>query len=119
MKVPMRKTIIGTEFWCTEEKKTLFVPAGMKAPFEITTEPKSMIMGMGVGTGEDRTVIDADLIASTMGISEGGEIVDLSNMTIKKLREYAALKEIEIPAEIKKQKEIAQYIYDNWIPDAE
>ncbi|QPQ30994.1 hypothetical protein [Lysinibacillus sp. JNUCC 51] len=119
MKVPMRKTFIGTEFWCTEEKKTLFLPAGMKAPFEVTTEPKSMIMGVDIGTDEDITVIDGEPMASTMGISIAGEIVDLSNMTIKKLREYAALKEIEIPAEIKKQKEIAQYLYINWIPDTE
>ncbi|WP_312729735.1 hypothetical protein [Enterococcus sp.] len=47
MKVPIRKTIAGTEYWDTEKKRSLFVPKGSKPDFEVTENPKSMITPEG------------------------------------------------------------------------
>lgn len=115
MKVEIRKTAQGTEYWDTEAQKTLFVPAGKKPGFEVTKEPVTMIGGVDLATGEDMTVIN-----STMGIAEDNEkINDLSNMTIAQLKEYAADKDIKIPSDITKRDDIANYLYDNWNSDDE
>lgn len=47
MKVPIRKTIAGTEYWDTEKKRSLFVPKGSEPDFEVTENPKSMITPEG------------------------------------------------------------------------
>ncbi len=47
MKVPIRKTIAGTEYWDTEKKQSLFVPKGSEPDFEVTENPKSMITTEG------------------------------------------------------------------------
>lgn len=47
MKVPIRKTIAGTEYWDTEKKQSLFVPKGSEPDFEVTENPKSMITPEG------------------------------------------------------------------------
>lgn len=47
MKVPIRKTIAGTEYWDTEKKRSLFVPKGIEPDFEVTENPKSMITPEG------------------------------------------------------------------------
>jgi hypothetical protein len=43
MKVEIRKTAQGTEYWDTKEKRTLFVPAGKKPHFEVTKNPETML----------------------------------------------------------------------------
>jgi hypothetical protein len=108
MKILMRKTMAGNEYWDTKEKRTLFVPAGKKPDFEITENPKSMI---------DE---EPETVASTMGVSEKDvEITDLSNMTAEELKQYAYDKGIDIPGNIKKEDTIRKHISDNWVPDEE
>ncbi|EEM93076.1 hypothetical protein [Bacillus thuringiensis] len=44
----IRKTISGTEYWDNEKKKGLFVPNGEELGFEVTVNPESMIIKMGL-----------------------------------------------------------------------
>ncbi|WP_433774942.1 Rho termination factor N-terminal domain-containing protein [Bacillus wiedmannii] len=88
----IRKTISGTEYWDNEKKKSLFVSTGEKPGFEVTVNPKSMIMGADLANGKDMTVVS--------------EVPVLNNMTVKELREYADELGIEIPADVKKKEDI-------------
>lgn len=102
MKVLTRTTAQGNEYWDTELKKSLFVPAGQEPGFEVIENPKSMISGVDLATGKDDTVI---LNAPAM----------IDDMTIKELRVFAVEAKIDIPSDIKKQKDIADYI-ENYQP---
>jgi hypothetical protein len=90
MKVEMRKTGNGTEYWDTEEKRTLFVPVGEETDFEVTVNPESMIVGVDLANGSDVTVTT----------------VDLKSMKVEQLREYAASIGVEIPDDVKKKDDI-------------
>lgn len=103
MKVKIRETTSGTEYWDTENKKTLFVPKGEEPDFEFTVKPESMIIGVDLAGGEDMTVIDGEVIENEL---------DLESMTVAKLKEYAAEKDIKIPAEIKKRDDIIIFLSD-------
>ncbi|MEM5623725.1 Rho termination factor N-terminal domain-containing protein [Bacillus thuringiensis] len=92
----IRKTISGTEYWDNEEKRSLFVPTGQEPGFEVTVNPKSMILGMDLASEPDRTVVS--------------EVPVLSNMTVKELREYAAELNIEIPSDMKKKEDIIELL---------
>lgn len=92
----IRKTISGTEYWDNEEKRSLFVPTGQEPGFEVTVNPKSMILGMDLASEPDRTVVR--------------EVPVLSNMTVKELREYAAELNIEIPSDMKKKEDIIELL---------
>lgn len=93
MHVFMRKTAQGKEYWDTEEKKTIFVPSGVKPSFEVTENPKSMIMGVDLANEKDLTVVHS-----------------LESMNIPQLKKYAADNNIEIPAEAKKKEDILKAI---------
>ncbi|MCU4979621.1 hypothetical protein OB987_18510 [Bacillus cereus] len=84
----IRKTISGTEYWDTKEKKSLFVPTGEEPGFEVTKNPESMILGMDISSESDKTV------------------VNLNSMTVKQLHDYAASINVEIPADVKKKEDI-------------
>lgn len=102
MRVEMRKTAAGTEYWDTEEKRTLFVPAGNEPDFEVTVNPKSMIMGVDLASGPDKTVIDGEVITP-----------DLESMTVKQLRALAVERDIEIPADITKKDDIIKLLSES------
>lgn len=99
MIVETRKTIVGTEYWDTAEKRSLFVPTGEVPGFEVTVNPESMIADKGFATG-------GYLTKDTLAIGESGTELILSNKTIKELREYADELGIEIPADVKKKEDI-------------
>lgn len=90
MKVLIRKTIAGNEYWDTDEKKTLFVGKGEIPDFEIEKNPESML------TPETEEVEVPENL--------------LEGMSIKELREYAAEHDIKIPAEVKKLNEIREFL---------
>ncbi|EMY5504760.1 hypothetical protein DN390_16410 [Bacillus sp. SH7-1] len=92
----IRKTISGTEYWDSKEKRSLFVPTGEEPGFEVTVNPESMIMGVDLANGKDMTVVS--------------EVPVLSNMTVKELREYADELGIEIPADVKKKEDIIKLL---------
>ena len=60
MIVPIRKTIVGTEYWDTENKQSLFVPKGTEPDFEVTENPNSMI----TPEGDQTEVINPNQIVS-------------------------------------------------------
>lgn len=84
----IRKTISGTEYWDSKEKRSLFVPTGEEPGFEVTVNPESMILGMDLSSEPDKTAIN------------------LNNMTVKQLHDYATSINIEIPADVKKKEDI-------------
>ncbi|MGH1142128.1 hypothetical protein [Bacillus pseudomycoides] len=89
----IRKTISGTEYWDSKEKRILFVPIGEEPGFEVTVNPESMIMGVDISNELDKTVVNNSF---------------LSNFTVKQLREYADEQGIEIPDDVKKKEDIIE-----------
>ena len=138
MKVPIRSSIAGTEYWDTEKKQSLFVPKGSEPDFEVTENPKSMITPEGdkviavldhsatsdlsntadfIHTGEiDQEVLDSDgntkddLDSDTVTNPEEKESSELEGMTAKELRAYAKKNNIEIPAAIRAKGDILEII---------
>lgn len=92
MIVEIRKTVSGTEYWDTKEKRSLFVPTGEEPGFEVTVNPESMIIGVDMASGSDMPVVS--------------EVPVLSNRTVKELREYADELGVDIPSDIKKKEDI-------------
>jgi hypothetical protein len=92
MIIEIRKTISGTEYWDSEEKRILFVPTGEEPGFEVTVNPESMILGMDLSSEPDKTV------------------VNLNGMTVKQLHDYAASINVEIPADVKKKEDIIELL---------
>ncbi|MEB9611469.1 Rho termination factor N-terminal domain-containing protein [Bacillus cereus] len=90
----IRKTISGTEYWDNKEKRSLFVPTGEEPGFEVTVNPKSMILGVDLSSKPDTTVVT----------------VPFNDMTVKQLREYADELGIEIPSDIKKKEDIIELL---------
>lgn len=99
MRVPIRKTINGTEYWDTEFKKSILVPTGVEPDFEVTENPKSL------------------LTSSTVDDQPDGPITSFADMTIKELRVYAKENEITIPAEIKNKEDIVIFLNDGTLSD--
>ncbi|MFD2628738.1 hypothetical protein [Oceanobacillus kapialis] len=91
MKVEVRKTAQGTEYWDTEEKRTLFVPAGKKPSFEVTNEPKSMV-------GNEAATVDND------------KGIDLANLNKEELLAFAKDHNITIPGNVSKEDKIREII---------
>lgn len=129
MKVPIRKTIAGTEYWDTEKKQSLFVPKGSEPDFEVTENPKSMITPEGdkgviaydESDGKDKAVvtemvkqddgtIEVKDIKVTENIGEDEEPSELDSMNTKELRAYAKKNGITIPAAIRAKGDILRTI---------
>mgnify|MGYP001444959176 CR=1 FL=1 len=107
MKVEIRKTLSGTEYWDNEEKRTVFVPKGEKPKFEVTKKPKSMLDdGHNPGVG---------IVDETADEYE----VDLDDMTAEQLIEFAEENGIEIPGNMKKEETIRKYIAEKLTADTE
>ncbi|WP_416141145.1 hypothetical protein ACM1TL_14555 [Lysinibacillus capsici] len=100
MKVPIRTTANGTEYWDSEAKKVLFVPAGMRPSFEVTEKPESMLYV------EVKPLTDAPLFS-------------LEGMTATQLREYAEENNIDVPGNLKKVDAIREYIEEHLAADEE
>lgn len=98
MKVLMRKTISGNEYWDTEAKRTLFVPKGSKPDFEVDDNPKSLVGGVDLASGRDVTVVD------------GMEVVDLDSMDTEQLLAFAKEHDIDVPGNMKKTDTIRNHI---------
>lgn len=89
MIVEIRKTVSGTEYWDTKEKRSLFVPTGEEPGFEVTKDPKSMVKFA------DEKVVDVKV-----------DEPSLDDMTVKELRVYATELGIEIPKDVTKKDDI-------------
>lgn len=99
MKVPIRTTANGTEYWDSEAKKILFVPAGEKPAFEVTESPTTMLH-----KGETvKPLVEP--------------VFNLDGMNATQLREYAEENNIEVPGNLKKPDTIREYIEEQLVAD--
>lgn len=104
MNVKTRVTAAGTEYWDAKEKRVRFVPAGKEPSFEVTENPKSMLMGVDLANEKDFTAINGELI------DDSEDSINLSKMTIPQLKEFAAAQSIEIPSEVTKKTDIIKLL---------
>ena len=129
MRVLIRSSASGTEYWDIEEKRNVFIPKGQEPDFEVTKNPDSMLSkeadlyvgGLPIAVGN--VTVDTDgikgerLLTTTSADEEQDEIVPsddesvvLEEMTVKELREYAKLKDIEIPSAVRAKGDILNII---------
>lgn len=128
MKVPIRSSIAGTEYWDTEKKLTIFVPRGQDPDFEVTKNPDSMITAEGdkkpefltkqlvISKENNEEAVNSDgsskdsLTDESVVNTEEKESSELEGMTAKNLRAYAKKNNIYIPAAIKVKSDILEII---------
>ncbi|HDT7989520.1 hypothetical protein [Enterococcus faecalis] len=132
MRVLIRSSASGTEYWDTEEKRNVFVPKGQEPDFEVTENPESMLIkeadlyvgGLPITVGN--VTVDTDgikgerLLTTASADEEQDEIVPsddesvvLEEMSVKKLREYAKRNDIEIPSAVRVKAEILNIIKES------
>ena len=101
MIVQTRKTVTATEYWDAKNKKVIVVPNGQKPDFEVAENPNSMIYGVDLAIGKDKTVINNKLV----------ETVDnLDEMDAEQLLAYAKENNIDVPGNMKKADTIRDHI---------
>lgn len=125
MRIQMRKSVAGTEYWDTKEKRSIFVPHGQEPDFEVTDHPDSLltsesekkvvakaVVGDGVifNTGDEVKLNDGESEEEPEQESDDKEPSELDGMNIKQLRQYAKKNNITIPAAIKTRGDIINII---------
>lgn len=110
MKKLIRVTINGEEYWDEEMKKTIFVPASGEPFSAIIENATTMIVGVDLAEGQDVTVVDGQVAETAL---------NLEDMTVEQLREFAANKGIEIPGNLKKEETIREYIKEQLVDDVQ
>ncbi|MBF7147077.1 hypothetical protein [Bacillus toyonensis] len=103
----IRKTISGTEYWDTKEKRSLFVPTGEEPGFEVIKNPKSMIAKFA-----DNKMVDVEVIDTKTEIN-------LDDMNAEQLLSFAKENDIEVPGKLKKEETIRNYIVEQLTNDTE
>ncbi|MDN3138638.1 hypothetical protein P0E58_09035 [Enterococcus faecalis] len=131
MRVLIRSSASGSEYWDTEEKRNVFVPKGQEPDFEVTENPESMlskeadlyVSGLPITVGN--VTVDTDgikgerLLTTASDDEEQDEIVPsdesvvLEEMNVKELREYAKRKGIEIPSAARAKGDILNIIKES------
>lgn len=132
MRVLIRSSASGTEYWDTEEKRNVFVPKDQEPDFEVTENPESMLSkeadlhvgGLPITVGN--VTVDTDgikgerLLTTASADEEQDEIVPsddesvvLEEMSVKELREYAKRNDIEIPSAVRVKGEILNIIKES------
>lgn len=132
MRVLIRSSASGKEYWDTEEKRNVFVPKGQEPDFEVTENPESMLSkeadlhvgGLPITVGNvtvDTDGIKGERLLTTASTDEeqdeivpsDDESVVLEEMSVKELREYAKRKDIEIPSAVRVKGEILNIIKES------
>lgn len=132
MRVLIRSSASGTEYWDTEEKRNVFVPKGQEPDFEVTENPESMLIkeadlyvgGLPITVGNvtvDTDGIKGERLLTTASTDEeqeeivpsDDESVVLEEMSVKELREYAKRNDIEIPSAVRVKGEILNIIKES------
>lgn len=126
MRVLIRSSASGTEYWDTEEKRNVFVPKGKEPDFEFSDESVSMIdnkiISVDKSEGNDQTVVvvaekqdDGALQVNSIDVVSDGyeEELLLEEMSVKELREYAKRNDIEIPSAVRVKAEILNIIKES------
>lgn len=130
MRVLIRSSASGTEYWDTKEKRNVFVPKGQEPDFEVTENPESMLSkeadlyvgGLPITVGNvtvDTDGIKGERLLTTASAADdeeqdefvpSDESVVLEEMNVKELREYAKRKGIEIPSAARAKGDILNII---------
>ncbi|EMP9504152.1 hypothetical protein OP623_002941 [Enterococcus faecalis] len=130
MRVLIRSSASGSEYWDTEEKRNVFVPKGQEPDFEVTENPESMLSkeadlyvgGLPITVGNvtvDTDGIKGERLLTTASADDdeeqdelvpSDESVVLEEMNVKELREYAKRKGIEIPSAARAKGDILNII---------
>ena len=97
MKTKIRETISGTEYWDSEEMKTISVPKDEKPDFDLkddleNKEPDDL-------QNQDKESSDDDQ-----------DKIDLKSMTVEDLKKYAKDHDVEIPKDVKKKIDIIELL---------
>lgn len=95
MRVKVRTTLNGTEYWDTKEQRSVFVPKDGEPSFEVTENPSTML------EITDKAIKD----------NEQTEVF-IEDMTAKQMRAYAEESNITIPFEIKKTEDIRKFLLE-------
>ncbi|MDV7843013.1 hypothetical protein PSG94_13820 [Enterococcus faecalis] len=137
MRVLIRSSASGKEYWDTEEKRNVFVPKGQETDFEVTENPESMLSkeadlyvgGLPITVGN--VTVDTDGIKYEQSNdepidSDGHTEMDMAGdagtnndelsfdkMSVKELREYAKRNDIEIPSAVRVKAEILNIIKES------
>ncbi|HHC4749737.1 TPA: hypothetical protein ACN6WX_002577 [Enterococcus faecalis] len=137
MRVLIRSSASGKEYWDTEEKRNVFVPKGQEPDFEVTENPESMLSkeadlyvgGLPITVGN--VTVDTDGIKYEQSNdepidSDGHTEMDMAGdagtnndelsfdkMSVKELREYAKRNDIEIPSAVRVKGEILNIIKES------
>lgn len=137
MRVLIRSSASGSEYWDTEEKRNVFVPKGQEPDFEVTENPESMLSkeadlhvgGLPITVGN--VTVDTDGIKYEQSNdepidSDGHTEMDMAGdagtnngelsfdkMSVKELREYAKRNDIEIPSAVRVKAEILNIIKES------
>ncbi|WP_368540491.1 hypothetical protein [Enterococcus faecalis] len=132
MRVLIRSSASGKEYWDAEEKRNVFIPKGQEPDFEVTENPESMLSkeadlhvgGLPITVGN--VTVDTDgikgerLLTTASADEEQDEIVPsddesvvLEEMSVKELREYAKRNDIEIPSAVRVKAEILNIIKES------
>ncbi|WP_338468816.1 Rho termination factor N-terminal domain-containing protein [Enterococcus faecalis] len=125
MRVLIRSSASGKEYWDTEEKRNVFVPKGQEPDFEFSDESVSMIdnkiISVDESEGNDSTVVvvaekqdDGALQVNSIDVvPSDDESVELEEMSVKELREYAKRNDIEIPSAVRVKGDILNIIKES------
>ncbi|MBJ8204276.1 hypothetical protein JDS91_23480 [Bacillus cereus] len=105
----IRKTISGTEYWDNEQKKSLFVPTGEEPGFEVTKNPKSMIIKHA-----DNKVVGVEVIDTDTDTE-----INLDDMNAEQLLSFAKDNGIDVPGKLKKEESIRNYVVEQLTTDTE
>lgn len=114
MKIKIRASSAGTEYWDNVEKRTRLVPTGSKPDFEVTENPTTMVAGLDITTGKDMTIDKAKAeeteAHSEMVVTQTD--ITLDEMNVEQLREFAKQNNINLPFNVKKEETIRKNIED-------
>lgn len=132
MRVLIRSSASGSEYWDTEEKRNVFIPKGQEPDFEVTENPESMLSkeadlyvgGLPITVGNvtvDTDGIKGERLLTTASADDeeqdelvpSDESVVLEEMNVKELREYAKRKGIEIPSAARAKGDILNIIKES------
>ncbi|WP_342432623.1 hypothetical protein [Neobacillus sp. FSL H8-0543] len=103
MIIETRKTAAGTEYWDNVEKRVIFVPTNKEPDFEVTVYPMSMLLGVDLANGPDKTAVNGQVVDSNTDI-------DLDVMNKEQLLVFAKQNDIDIPGNMKKVDTIRNHI---------
>lgn len=142
MRVLIRQSVAGTEYWDTKEKRTILVPFGQDPAFEFETDPPSLLSEKnGVikqSSSEEKEQSPAsdkksgdNIEHSNDGVKDDSYITnpeeeldaalrdedemdspDFSSMTIKDMKEFAKIEKIDIPKNVTKRDDIMELLSD-------